>query len=99
MVNALKQNHLDRLREHKCSVLAGTEFLNLLSDIERISDICSTVGVATIMRINPGQNANIHEYISYLHSGRDEEFNRRYEQMHAEYFGLLDAVSSAEKKA
>ena len=99
LVDALRDNHLARLRAGKCTGEIGSDFLDLLSDIERISDICSTVGVATIMRINPGQNANIHEYISYLHSGRDEEFNRRYEQMHSEYFGLLEAVSAAEKKA
>ena len=99
LVDALRDNHLARLRAGKCTGEIGSDFLDLLSDIERISDICSTVGVATIMRINPGENSNIHEYISYLHSGRDEDFNRRYEQMHTEYFGLLDALSSAEKKA
>ena len=99
LVDALRDNHLARLRAGKCTGEIGSDFLDLLSDIERISDICSNVGVSTVMRINPGQNANIHEYISYLHSGRDEEFNRRYEQMHSEYFGLLEAVSAAEKKA
>ena len=88
----MKQNHLDRLRERKCSVLAGTEFLNLLSDIERISDICSNVGVSTVMRINPAKGANVHEYISFLHSGRDEEFNTRYQQLHDDYFSRLDAL-------
>ncbi len=53
MINALRQNHLERLRLHQCSVLAGTEFLNMLSDIERISDICSNVGVFTIARVRP----------------------------------------------
>ena len=99
LVDALRDNHLARLRAGKCTGEIGSDFLDLLSDIERISDICSNVGVSTVMRINPGQNANIHEYISYLHSGRDEDFNRRYEQMHSEYFGLLEAVSAAEKKA
>ena len=89
MVNALKQNHLDRLRERKCSVLAGTEFLNLLSDIERISDICSNVGVATIARMKPELKHEIHDYVSSLHAGKDEKFNREYHAAHDHYFALL----------
>ena len=89
MVNAMKQNHLDRLRERKCSVLAGTEFLNLLSDIERISDICSNVGVATIARMQPELKHEIHDYVSRLHAGKDENFNREYHAAHDHYFALL----------
>ena len=91
MVNALRQNHLGRLREHKCSVLAGTEFLNLLSDIERISDICSNVGVATIARMRPELKHQIHDYVSRLHEGKDEDFNREYHAAHDHYFDLLYA--------
>lgn len=89
MVNAMKQNHLNRLRERKCSVLAGTEFLNLLSDIERISDICSNVGVATISRMKPELKHEIHDYVSSLHAGKDEDFNREYHAAHDHYFALL----------
>ena len=91
MVNALKQNHLDRLRERKCSVLAGTEFLNLLSDIERVSDICSNVGVATIARMKPELKHEIHDYVSRLHAGKDAAFNHEYQAAHEHYFELLNA--------
>ena len=91
MVNALRQNHLERLRLRQCSVLAGTEFLNMLSDIERISDICSNVGVFTIARVKPEIKHEVHDYVSKLHSGKDESFNREYEAAHDHYFELLKA--------
>ena len=91
MVNALRQNHLERLRLRQCSVLAGTEFLNMLSDIERISDICSNVGVFTIARVKPEIKHEVHDYVSKLHSGNDESFNREYEAAHDHYFELLKA--------
>ncbi len=96
LVEALRDHHLARLRAGKCTGEIGSDFLDLLSDIERISDICSNVGVSTIMRVNPNEAANTHEYISYLHSGRDEEFNNRYQQLHDDYFDRLDAL---QKKA
>lgn len=89
MVNALKANHLERLRTGACAAFEGTEFLNLLSDAERISDICSNIGVATIARVNPEIEHQVHDYVSMLHAGRDEAFNREYQQAHDEYFGLL----------
>lgn len=89
LVNALKQNHLDRLRKGKCSVLAGTEFLNLLSDVERLSDVCSNVGVATVARTTPEMKHEVHDYMSKLHSGNDETFNREYQEAHDRYFRLL----------
>ena len=92
VVNALKENHLERLRRRECSVLAGTEFLNMLSDIERISDICSNVGVATIARMQPEMKHEIHDYVSRLHAGQDATFNREYQKAHGEYFALLEAA-------
>ena len=91
VVNALRQNHLNRLRLGKCSVMAGTEFLNILSDIERISDICSNVGVATIARVHPEMQHEIHDYVSRLHAGKDEDFNHEYQAEHDKYFEVLKA--------
>lgn len=89
MVSVLNDNHLERLREGTCSVLTGTEFLNLLSEIERISDICSNVGVATVARLKPELKHQVHDYVSKLHSGWDEDFNKEYQTAHDRYFGML----------
>ena len=90
MVAALKDRHLDRLKKGTCSIEAGTEFLNMLSDIERISDICSNVGTAIIVRIHPEIKHEIHDYISKLHAGNDENFNRDYKEAHQYYFEELE---------
>lgn len=89
MVNALKDNHLIRLRQGICSIYTGTEYLNLLSDVERISDVCSNIGVATVARVMPEMENQVHDYVSMLHSGRDEAFNHEYQEAHDRYFRLL----------
>ena len=89
MVNALKAKHLTRLREGTCSVFAGTQFLNLLSELERVSDVCSNVGVSTVVRATPELNHQVHDYVSQLHSGSDADFNREYQEAHDRYFRLL----------
>ena len=91
MTNVLKEGHIARLRAGECNIDAGTCFLNLLSDIERISDLCSNIGVETIARINPELEFQSHDYMSSLHSGSSERFNREYHAAHDEFFAKLSA--------
>lgn len=92
MVAALRDNHTSRLSRGQCNVVAGTEFMDMLGDIERISDICSNIGLATVTRVNPELAANPHDYSTFLHSGSDTSFNQKYEAAHREYFDKLRAV-------
>ena len=89
MVELLKGNHMERLQTGECSVFSGTEFLNLLTEVEHISDVCSNVGIATVARVTPQMKHQIHDYLSTLHSGNDELFNREYKEARERYFRLL----------
>ena len=96
MVSSLKEFHIDRLREGKCSIDAGTYYLNLLAEIERISDVCSNIGISTITRVRPDIANRTHEYSSSLHRGSDERFNEEYHAAHDEFFGILRAAEGHE---
>lgn len=93
LVNTMHDNHLVRLKEGKCTIQAGVTFMDLLSNIERISDTCSNVGVATITRIYPEMENQAHKYISSLHQGTDADFNLQYNTAHSKYFKLLDEAT------
>ena len=93
LVNVLKSNHLERLRKGECGVFNGSEFFNLLAEAERISDVCSNVGAATVARAKPEIKHQVHNYISMLHSGKDEEFNQVYQKTHDEYFEKLNTTT------
>ncbi|MBR6383592.1 MAG: Na/Pi cotransporter family protein [Lachnospiraceae bacterium] len=88
LTNMLHDNHLARLREGNCSVRAGIVFLDILSNMERIADICSNIGIAVIARKSP-EAGLAHTYVSALHQGGDSDFNDEYIQAHSEYFGRL----------
>lgn len=92
MVNALHDNHLARLREGKCTMDAGTCFLDVMSNMEYISDACSDVGVATVARVTPQLAQQAHMYISTLHQGNDEMYNELYQRGHDEYFTRLGEI-------
>ena len=87
----MKENHLTRLGQGICNAYADVNYTNLLTQAERISDACSNVGAAIMVRVNPEIAAEEHSYYHGLHAGRDEKYNAIYEKMYAEYFGKLAA--------
>lgn len=90
IITTLKDRHFARLRENKCSVNAGISFMNILTDIERISDVCSNIGVATIARVYPSLANQAHEYTSMLKN--TEEFQKEYSEIHDRYYGELNSL-------
>ena len=90
MVYAMREDHLARLREGKCSIDAGTAYMNVLGDLERISDLCSNVGISVVARVAPASLA--HEYVSALHAGQDENYAREYEAAHEAFFKKLESI-------
>ncbi|MBQ0084188.1 MAG: Na/Pi cotransporter family protein, partial [Clostridiales bacterium] len=94
LINTLQDNHLVRLRDGKCTVTVGMHFLNILTNLERISDVCSDIGVATIARRNPELANQAHEYISSLHMRNDSDYADAYKRAHDEYFSKLTVTQN-----
>lgn len=91
LVSVMRDNHIDRLRDGLCSVNGGTAFMNVLTDVERISDVCSNIGVGTVARVYPELAGKGHEYIMSLQT--DEKFNLEYEKAREEFFTELEKIS------
>lgn len=89
LVATLRANHIKRVRDGSCSTITGLSYLDILVNIERISDQCSNLGVYTLSQSDSTIMSNHHEYIHQLHQGKNEEFNRKYSQAHEKYFGEL----------
>ena len=93
LIVVLKQNHLKRMRTGECSVLANSTYTDLLIEFQRIGDVCSNVGIATIVRVHPELADHEHLYFDRLHEGGDEVFDAAYQRTHKRYFALLPGSS------
>ena len=96
LVSQLRSNHIERFHNGSCSVHGGIVFLDILSDIERVSDQCSNIGIYTLLLKEPQTVQNQHDYSNYLHSGHDEAFNALYRKYHDRYFPLLELPPETE---
>ena len=95
LITAMKRSHLQRMSTGECNIYADASFTNLMVEFFRIASVCSNVGVATVVRVNPELADHEHLYYDQLHSGSDEEFNTAYEQARSRYFALLVHDSTA----
>lgn len=74
MVDELKSTHIERFKTGQCAVEAGVIFLDILTNLERISDHCSNIGVYLISNDAQMDKLNRHEYIQTLHEGGSKEY-------------------------
>ena len=89
IIVAVKRNHLRRLSLGQCAMYADISYTNLLVEIRRIAAVCSNVGVATVVRVNPELADHEHLYYESLHLSSDAKFDAVYEEAHAKYFSQL----------
>ena len=89
LIAQLKRNHLKRMSSGICNVYADTGFTNLMVELKRIADVCSNVGVATVVRVRPELADHEHLYYESLHSGDNARFNEAYKEYYDMYFGRL----------
>ncbi len=89
LVTTLRKNHIRRLHTGICTTQSGICFLEVLSNLERVSDLCSNIGLFTLSLREPRILNSLHEYAKYLHSGRDTVFNEAYTADHEIYFSRL----------
>ncbi len=89
LITVLRQNHLKRMSTGECSAYVDTTFSDLMVEFHRIGDVCSNVGIATMVRVNPELADHEHLYFEHLHAGGDESFDTLYSRAHQRYFSLL----------
>lgn len=93
MEETLKERHIERLKNGKCSIESAFPFVESLSNYERIADHCANV--AMFMISNGARNHNIdrHEYRRMLHMGLTEYYNEQYNLFKEKYLNEINSIS------
>ncbi len=88
----LKNRHIERLKTSECTIELGTQFLELLINLERISDHCSNVALR-IVRLTSSKDDIVridsHAYMRELHHGSDKEFAQYFSQYSDKYYAPI----------
>lgn len=86
----LKNRHVERLKAGECTLELGTQFLELLINLERMSDHCSNVALHILRQTSsPDDKVRIdsHAYMHELHHGGfNQEFDDLFQEYRTKYF-------------
>lgn len=86
----LKNRHVERLKAGECTIELGTQFLELLINLERMSDHCSNVALHILRQTSsPDDKVRIdsHAYMHELHHGGfNQEFDELFQEYRTKYF-------------
>ena len=83
MVDLMKKNHAIRLKTGRCTVERGVSFIEMLTDIERISDHCNNVCQHLLQRMN-GLDLSTHDRV-YETEEEQEAFDKLYKEYYQKY--------------
>lgn len=93
MRDELRNRHIERLKAGDCTIEVGTQFLELLINLERVADHCSNVAMYIIREdAKEGDpiRENSHLYLHQLHEGgSDEGFDKMYSEYKKQYYSVL----------
>ncbi len=89
----LKSRHIDRLSNSECTMQVGIPFLDIVHDLEKISDHCSNIAIYTIQLCEGAEEFDTHAYAkqAYKDSAQFKEKLRFYQQ---KYITQIDAIES-----
>ncbi len=80
-----KANHVERVQKGICLYTDGYVYNDMLTDIERVSDHCSNIGIA--LRINHNELADKHGTISKQELASEHDFEKYFKE-YSEMFNL-----------
>lgn len=79
----LKNRHVERLREGRCTIELGFILQDLLTNLERVSDHCSNIAVCLIQIKE--NNMDTHEYMNELKRLEKSEFMDEFNRYRGKY--------------
>lgn len=90
----LKSRHIERLKTGLCTVDTGVIYLDLLTNLERISDHCSNIAVYTIGAHLGKSEINRHEYIQKIHNSKEGSYVSDMQYFYQKYTALIEQEES-----
>ena len=69
MIDTLRERHILRLKNGVCAIESGIIFLEILTNLERISDHCSNIAARIVGKESEDDHFDAHEFRRNMHDG------------------------------
>ncbi|MEG1427289.1 MAG: PhoU domain-containing protein, partial [Oscillospiraceae bacterium] len=89
----LKNRHIKRLQDGKCTIELGFVLTDILTNYERISDHCSNIAVCQL-EISNNASFDTHDYLDRMKTSGETSYEELYKSYKERYILPLSASSS-----
>lgn len=89
MIDTLRDRHVKRLKDGVCAIESGIVFLEILTNLERISDHCSNIAARIVGTEFEGEAFDSHEFRRNMHDGYVPNFNEMLKKYKEKYYSPL----------
>ncbi len=79
----MKRNHIERLQKDECTIELGFVYSDIITNLERIADHCSNIGVSILQRDESAYEP--HEYLSHVKNDGENDFISQYDVYKSKY--------------
>ena len=93
LVEKLRDGHIKRLKDGACSIDTGVVYLDVLNNVERISDHCSNIA-ARLVGMEAGEDYDSHTLKNMMHHNPTKEYMLNYEQCRKDYLIPLEQLEA-----
>ena len=93
LVERLRAQHIKRLKDGACSIDTGVVYLDVLNNVERISDHCSNIA-ARLVGMEAGEDYDSHTLKNMMHHNPTKEYMLNYEQCRKDYLIPLEQLEA-----
>lgn len=95
LTETLRERHVSRLQSGVCTTNAGISFIEILTNIERIADHCSNIGIRILQNVDKSVGEiERHEYLRKLHEGGSAEYDGYFRDYSDKYLLRLKQMSA-----
>ena len=96
MIDTLRERHILRLKNGVCAIESGIIFLEILTNLERISDHCSNIAARIVGKESEDDHFDAHEFRRNMHDGYVPNCNEMLAQYKLKYYTpLLESQETA----
>ena len=89
MIETMRSRHIQRLKTGECQIDGGTIYLEILTNLERISDHCSNIAARIVGSEADVGNFDAHAFRRNMHDGFVPNFNEMLAKYKEKYYEPL----------
>ena len=87
--HTLRNKHIERLKAQRCSVRPGVNFIDIITNLERVGDHCNNMALSVIRQNSEDAGFDHHRYQKLVEAAPNSLYNKYFTEFEDKYFKAI----------